>query len=91
MFNTPRANVIESDEGFSVELMGRTGLRYYEGHRELFVDSEVLAGPAGIVMYSDSIKKWEKEEKEISEEEKSKIIENIRRAFRHKGFEIQVI
>jgi hypothetical protein len=34
--------------GFSVEVLGRTGLRYREAGRQMFVDSEVLTGPRGM-------------------------------------------
>ncbi len=51
MFFIPRTNVVESDEGLSVEVLGRTGLRYVEGDRVLLLDSEVLAGSAGLVVY----------------------------------------
>ena len=38
----------ESSDGFSVEVLGRTGLRYREGDRQMFVDSEALTGPSGM-------------------------------------------
>lgn len=92
MFSIPRVNVIESDEGFSVEVLGRTGLRYTEGERTLFVDSEVLMGPSGLAVFSDSISRWESpEDQEISDEEKRRILDNIRRAFRFRGLEIKSI
>jgi hypothetical protein len=31
MFSIPRVNVIESDNGFSVQVLGRVGLCYREG------------------------------------------------------------
>jgi hypothetical protein len=40
MFSIPRLNVIESDEGFSVEVLGRTVTSNREGDKVLFVDSE---------------------------------------------------
>jgi hypothetical protein len=46
MFTSPRPNLCESSDGFSVEVLGRTGLRYCEGGRQMFVDSEVLSGPS---------------------------------------------
>jgi hypothetical protein len=47
MFTIPRNNVIESDEGFSVEVLGRTGLLYTEGARSLQIDSEILLDRMG--------------------------------------------
>ncbi len=42
LFSIPRVNFIESDEGFSVETLGRTGLRAVEGDRTMCVNSEIL-------------------------------------------------
>ena len=92
-FSIPRVNVIESDEGFSVEVLGQTGLRYVEGARAMFVDSEVLAGPAGLVMYTSSIKRWDPPHSAelIDEPTKNRIVDNIRRAFRFRGLEIGLL
>jgi hypothetical protein len=38
-FSEPAANVIESTEGFSVKVLGRTGMRYTEGTRSVWIDS----------------------------------------------------
>ena len=91
-FFIPRTNVIESDAGYSVEVLGRVGLRYTEGSRILHIDSEVLAGPSGLIVYSDSIKPETPSDslEPIDPSEKTRIIENIRAAFRFRGIEIQV-
>ena len=93
MFKTPRPNVIESDEGFSVEVLGRTGLLYTEGAKKLKADSEVLAGPSGLGIYTNSIKAWDPphENELIDASKRDSIVENIRRAFRFDGLEIQVL
>ncbi len=92
MFVIPRVNVIQSDEGFSVEVLGRAGLLYIEGSKSLDIDSEVLAGPSGLVIYKDSIKAWNPpcDNEVIDEGKRDAIIENIRRAFRFRGLEIEV-
>jgi hypothetical protein len=46
-FDTLEAN------GFSVEVLSRTGLRYRETGRQMLVDSKLLTGPSGIVVYRD--------------------------------------
>jgi hypothetical protein len=56
MFEIPRVNVIQSDEGFSVEVLGRTGLLYTEGSKSLHIDSEVLVGPTDLLVYTNSIR-----------------------------------
>ena len=93
MFVIPRVNVIQSDEGFSVEVLGRIGLLYTEGFKSLDIDSEVLAGPAGLAIYKDSIKSWNPphEGETIDEAKRDAIVENIRRAFRFRGSEIHVL
>jgi hypothetical protein len=91
-FFIPRVNVIESDAGYSVEVLGPVGLRYTEGDRILHIDSEMLAGPSGLIVYSGSIKVEAptSAQEPINSGERTRIIENIRAAFRFRGFEIQI-
>jgi hypothetical protein len=58
----------------------------------MFVDSEVLMGPTGMVVYRDSIKKWDPphDKDMVTEADRLRIIENIRAAFRYQGFDIGV-
>jgi len=84
-FSIPRPNVIESDEGYSVEVLGPTGLRYSEFGKIHNLDAESLAGPSGIILYTQtgSFDRFNPAEKE-------RIIKNIRAAFKFRGFDIQV-
>ena len=93
MFDIPRVNVIRSDEGFSVEVLDRTGLLYTEGSRSLDIDSEVLAGPSALVIYTDSISSWNPphDDETIDRCKRDAIVENIRRAFRFRELEIEVL
>ncbi len=93
MFTSPRPNLYESSDGFSVEVLGRTGLCYREGKRKMFVDSEVVTGPAGMAVYRDTIERWDAphEADIVGHAERQQILNNIRDAFRFQGFEIQVI
>ena len=124
MFSSPRNNVVESDEGFYVEILGRTGIKYVEGSRVIFIDSEVLTGPHGMMVQKNSIQNWQVPpgdidaskkdkmirdahkvslvkdfflfegfaiERTIDDDEKDKIVENIRRAFLFQGFEIEIV
>jgi Immunity protein 74 len=92
VFFIPRVNIIESDEGFSVEVLGRTGLCYREGDRSLKVDSEVLMGPTGMVIDASSIRAWTPphENERIDDARRKQIVENIQAAFHFRGFEIDV-
>jgi len=93
MFFIPRVNVIESDSGFSVEVLGRTGLCYREGNRNLKVDSEVLMGPSGMVVDASSVRKWSPphDDQVIDEARRKEIVGNIQAAFRFRGLEIEVV
>ena len=92
MFSIPRVNVIESDTGFSVEVLGRTGMKYREGDKCLFVDSEVLVAGKGIMISAKSIKYWDPphDKEEISPNKKAIILNNIKDAigFRNEPVEI---
>ncbi|HUB77548.1 MAG TPA: hypothetical protein VMB03_02070 [Bryobacteraceae bacterium] len=89
MFSIPRVNVVESDAGFSIEVLGRVGMRYREGDRSVLIDSEVLARK-GISIASKSIRFWEPGRQQVSEEEKETIIHHIREAlaFRNEFLEV---
>ncbi len=84
MFTAPRVNVIESDEGFSVEVLGRTGLKYVEGDGTLHIDSEVLATPSKLMVVVSKIERWDSG-KGISGRTRKKITDNILRAFAWRG------
>ncbi len=92
MFHIPRTNVIQSDSGFSVEVLGRTGIMYSENSRTIKIDSEVLQGPSGLIIYTDSIIRWQTphESEKIDETCRAVIVENIKEAFKFRGIEIQV-
>jgi hypothetical protein len=90
MFKIPRVNVIESDEGFSVEVLGRVGLKYAQGDKTLFVDSEVLVGRRALGINGSSIKNWDSGEP-IDKETRKIIIDNIVQAFAWDGTIIDVV
>lgn len=92
MFCIPRTNVIESDTGFSVEVLGRVGIRYVEHGRTMTIDSEVLQGPSALVLYTDSITKWDAPHdlEVVDSAARRRIAENVRDAFRFRGLDIQI-
>ena len=92
-FTEPRVNVIESDTGFSVQVLGRVGIRYVEHGRTTFVDSEVLAKPGAIAVWPDSIKAWDppNDSESITNDDRERIAFNIRRGFASQGYEAQVV
>jgi hypothetical protein len=79
-FSRPRPNVIESDAGFSLEVLGRDGMRYDERGRSVSIDSEMLA-TKGFAIHVNSLKRWDPPDKSrISKQERDRIVNNIRRA-----------
>jgi hypothetical protein len=93
MFSISRVNVIESDEGFSVEVLWPDGLLYKEGNKTLHIESELVIGPAGLGIYTNSIQTWDAPDnsKVIDKRKRESIVDNVRRAFRFRGFEIEVV
>lgn len=90
-FSEPEPNVIASSTGFSVRVLGRTGMRYSEGERSVWIDSEVLATPGAIAMFKETIRAWEGPDSgEVSATERDRIAGNIKRAFDACGYDLQV-
>ena len=79
MFQRRKGNVIESSDGFSIRILGRIGLRYVEGARSIEVDSEVLVGHHGIVIYCYSLAQWE-DGTMVDEASRERVIQNIEAA-----------
>jgi hypothetical protein len=92
MFSRTSPNVIDSDEGFSVELLGRTGLVYWEGKRSMRIVSEVLS--ASLMVAAPTIRAWNPpyEKEPIDDERRKQILDNIIRAFREAyGLPVEVM
>lgn len=92
MFSEPRIKVIESDEGFSVEVLDRLTVRYTEGPRTMVINAEVLVGEPAIAIHATSMKRWDPpyHSELIDKAARDRIVDNIRRAFRFTGHEIAV-
>lgn len=92
MFWTPKPSIIESDDGFAVEYLGRAGLSYSEEGKSLLINSELLLGPYLMVIYKRSIQRWDPpySDQIIDEADRERIINNIRAAYRSQGQEIDV-
>ncbi len=84
-------NLIESSQGFSIRVLGRTGLRYSEKGRSVWIDSEVLTEPVSIVLAKSSIRSWEGEDPAaVSVTDRERIATNIKRAFEACGYQLEV-
>lgn len=91
MFSKPRVNVLESNQGFSVEVVGRSARRYAEEGETLSIRIEKLAfsWAAALVVYKSSTNCWEPPSTGAVMD-RDKIIANLRAAFRFSGYEIEV-
>jgi hypothetical protein len=91
-FWSPRTNVVESDDGVVVEVLGRTGIRYRERDRSCFVDSEVLAVPA-VAVWPSGIRNWESphQHKPLTDEDRERILANIAAAFASQNWGLEII
>jgi len=90
-FSEPEPNVIQGSAGFSINVLGRTGLRYTEGGRSVWIDSEVLAEPRAMALFKDSIRLWEGEGAgPVSAADRDRIASNVKRVFEFCGYELQI-
>jgi len=87
---TLKKNVVESDKGFSVQVLGRAGIKYVEGSKSMVVDSELLIGPYYMVIYKKSIMNWKENSEHIDQNKKDEMVQNIREAFLFLGLEITI-
>jgi hypothetical protein len=86
----PDPNLIESSAGFSVRILGRTGMRYAEAGRSVWIDSEVLGKPRAVALFKDSIKTWEGDNPgQVSDSDRDRIAVNIKCAFEFCGYELE--
>jgi hypothetical protein len=91
-FASPRPNLIVAPK-FSVEILGRTGIRYIEGEKAMLVGSEALALVGHIAVYSGSITGWARphESEPFGPENRARIISNIQEALQFKGYVLEVV
>lgn len=77
----------------AVKILGRTGLRYTEGERSMFVDSEMLARPNGIAVYRESISRWDPpyEADALSEGDRERVLASIVATLRLQGLDVDVL
>jgi len=83
-------NIIESDEGFSIEKVGYSQLIYKEGDKTVRVYYEHLVGSVSMCLYLCSSDHWEPpfDKERITDEDWKRIGENIQQAYKSQGVEI---
>lgn len=93
MFHVPRVNVIESDAGFSIEILGRTGIEYRELDRVLFIESEILMTDVPTVaIWKDHIRTWKPPHanEQIGEEVRTEILKRISAALKWRNIQVEI-
>ncbi len=76
-------------ENFSIKIHGRAGMTYSEGENSIEIDSELLNGIYDMVVYQDSVVRWSGgSNAPVSEEEKSRILGNVRQSLESKGLKV---
>ena len=91
MFHKPRRDTVESDAGFSVQLLGRGQLLYRERGHELMIPSE--GGLDGIAVWRNIPWSWQPphQAEKIDNGKRDEIIENVRQALGFQGDKLVVI
>jgi hypothetical protein len=72
---------IRSSEGFSVRLMGRTGIRYTDELRDQHISAEPMNSSTELVVYTTSIP-------DRPERTRAEVVSRLRRAFDYDGWTI---
>jgi hypothetical protein len=92
MFTMSKKYAIRSDEGFSVEVIGRGQLLYREEARSMKIESEFLTGRVLLVVYTDSIVRWEApyENDRVDDATRRRVIANITNAFASQDYVIRL-
>lgn len=93
MLKKIRNNLVESDEGFSVEILGRAGIKYKDQSDAFYVDSEIECGHYDMVIYKKRIREFEapmRNYEQIDDNKKGEIVENTRRALLYLGYKVEI-
>ena len=94
MFSSSKPNVIKSDTGFSIEILGRIGLNYQEGDKVAFIDSEMLmTDPPSVAIWKKRIETWQPpyDNEKISEAKREEIVKNISDALKWRNVYAKII
>ena len=80
---TSNPNLYESSEGFSLQIVFPYRLIYREFDREMFIFVEPLAGEEPFAVYLESMSNWQPpyHSESITNEDRMRIGENIRKIF----------
>ena len=92
VYTKPRGRLYESSDGYSVEILTRSLIKYREGPRALTVSSETLLPPAGLAVYTSTILRWDPphDAEPISGDERRRVVDNIVAALGSQGIPVDL-
>jgi hypothetical protein len=87
-----RPNTFFAD-GASVVLIDRFAIRYREGERSMLIEQDLQSDRLLVAIERASMRAWEPphQRETVSEGQKDKIIENLRRAFATRGYRVMLL
>lgn len=93
MLTKPKPNLISSSEGWEIEVLGLTGVRYTDETGTYSVDTELLHGEPIMVVIRDRIFKKDVDGSllEVKSRKKNVIVSRLRTAISWDGHEISVV
>jgi hypothetical protein len=83
----------KDNEGRSVKILGRAGIKYIDRDKRYFVDSEMLVGNEfDLVIYSDSVRYYKDISKShpIPEDQKKEIVKMVVKLLSSSGIKVDV-
>ena len=88
-----RPNTFQADDASAVVLIDRFQLRYCEGDRSMLVEQDLQGVQRVIAIERGSMRSWEPphEHEPVSEEERDRIIGNMRRALAIRGYSLDLL
>jgi Immunity protein 74 len=93
MFHSPHVNLIKSDSGFSIEMLGRTGIEYRESDKAMFIESEILMTDVPTVaIWKDQIRAWKPphETELVTQEKRTEILKRICAALKWRSTQVEI-
>jgi hypothetical protein len=88
-----RPNTFQSDDASAVAFVDRFRLRYREADWSMLIEQDIQNDPHLVAIERGSMHVWEPphHREEVSEEKKDQIIENMRRAFATRGYQLVLL
>jgi hypothetical protein len=88
-----RPNTFQSDDASSVVFIDRFSIRYREEDRSMLIEQDLQGDSHLVAIERGSMRAWEppNERRPISDEDRDRIIENMRHAFATRGYRLMFL